>query len=369
MERGIVYKGKGKFAYCGWPSVGKLSNGNLIAVWSGDRLKHVCPMGKTVVAYSRDEGKTWTNPMPAVNTMFDDRDGGVCVRGEKVLITSFNNNYAFQRQDVRWHKSNEKFIPLIDEYTYLMADEADESDVGSSITVSEDGGWTYPTRYLVPITCPHGPIVLKDGRFCYVGTSFCCANKTEGREYNELEHNRIFVMFSDDGYNWTEPKILPKSDDDADITENCEPHVVELNNGELLVHIRVHKKEADAAFGRMHVYQTISSNGVTEWEKPYDIGVNGAPPHLMRHSSGAIVCVYGDRYRGEIGEMAIVSRDEGKSWSKPFVIDGTAENGDMGYPCSVELSDGRIFTLYYQHEKEGEKNYIKYTIWSLDEMK
>ena len=51
--------------------------------------------------------------------------------------------------------------------------------------VSEDGGNTFPKRYEVPISCPHGPIVLKDGRYFYVGRAFGIkeAWRTDKRSY------------------------------------------------------------------------------------------------------------------------------------------------------------------------------------------
>ena len=358
IKRGIVYKPKGKLSYCGWPTISRLQDGNLMAVFSGSRLKHVCPFGKTVACYSRDNGKTWTNPTEIINTPFDDRDGGVAVKGKQVLVTSFNNTLEFQRSDV---ERDAKHKQMINDYCDLFQD-ADVSQVCSSIAVSEDGGYVFGENYSVPITAPHGPIVLKDGRYCYVGTAFrpivCDYSKLA---FKPLE-NGIYCMFSDDGYNWTQPQLVFLNNT---MSTWCEPHVIELENGELLVQIRVQLR-ADESFDKMYIYQTVSSDNITKWSEPVSIGVDGAPPFLLRHSSGAIVCVYGKRTR-PIAEMATISYDEGKTWSEPFVIDGDAENGDMGYPSSIEMEDGSIFTIYYQHEQKGENNYVKYTHWALGE--
>lgn len=358
MKQGIIYKPTGKMSYCGWPTVSKLDDGTLICVFSGARLKHVCPFGKTVACYSRDGGKTWSGPTEIINTAFDDRDGGIAVRGKQVLVASFNNTHAFQRQDV---ERDAKYKTIINDYCDLVEESADLSDVCSSIAVSEDGGYVFATRYPVPISSPHGPIVLKDGRYCYVGRSFRPNNCDFSSLAIQPLEEGIFCAFSSDGYNWTKPEPVFINKTNASW---CEPDVIELENGELLVQIRVQGNEG--SFDKLEIFQTVSQNGITAWSKPVNIGVDGSPPSLMRHSSGAIVCVYGKR-TVPYAEMAIISYDEGKTWSDPIVVDGEAENADMGYPSSVELDDGSILTAYYQHEKKGEDNYVKYTVWTLPE--
>jgi len=49
-----------RFGYFGWPSVARMDDGTLIAGASGLRYRHVCPWGKTVLFFSKDDGKTWS---------------------------------------------------------------------------------------------------------------------------------------------------------------------------------------------------------------------------------------------------------------------------------------------------------------------
>lgn len=362
MSKGIVYKGEGIFSYCGWPTVARLADDTLAVVFSGHRLRHVCTFGETMICYSYDEGKSWTAPSAVVNTRFDDRDGGIAVKGNQVLVTSFNNNYAFQSAHVKANEKDENVRAMIESYIQLNQGVANEDDVGSSITVSEDGGNTFSKRYMMPITSPHGPKVLKDGRYVYVGRAFSINDvyKTAGRVYRELSEG-IYCMFSKDGYTWTDPVAIPLPNEE-DIILNCEPDVIECDDGELLVHIRVQKR--GVSFDDMWIYQTRSKNGCTEWEIPHDIGVQGAPPHLFRHSSGKLVCVYGRR-KTPFAQEAIVSDDDGKTWSMPRCIDGEAASADLGYPSSVELNDGKIMTVYYQRDDGEERPNLKYTVWEL----
>lgn len=361
IRRGVVCEDETLFGYCGWPSVGLLPGGRLAAVFSGNRLKHVCPFGRTVVCYSSDEGKTWTAPSAVINTAFDDRDGGIAVKGEQVLVTAFNNNFAFQLAEAE--HNNDKYTPIIKEYIALNAD-ADEDFVGSCIAVSEDGGKTFGKPYLVPVTAPHGPIVLSDGRYFYVGRSFSIAEKfrTKGRKYDFLPEG-IWCMFSANGYDWSEPQpVYTPKEGDYDLY--CEPHAIQKNNGEVIVQIRV--QNTKGKWGALRTYQTESHGGITGWSEPHDLGIMGSPPHLMRHSSGKLVCVTGRR-EVPYAEQAMISSDDGKTWSAPFAIDDNVATDDMGYPCSVELSDGSILTVYYQKKTAQSKAGIYYTVWKIPE--
>ena len=63
------------------------------------------------------------------------------------------------------------------------------------------------------------------------------------------------------------------------------------------------------------------------------------------------------------GERAIVSDDFGKSWSKEIILRDDGPTHDLGYPCSIELPGGDIFTIYYQQCAPGENTSLLYTRW------
>ena len=75
-----------------------------------------------------------------------------------------------------------------------------------------------------------------------------------------------------------------------------EPHVVELPDGRWMGAIRTHNEEMDPAFT---VFITYSDDKGKTWSKPKGIGVDGSPPHLMVHSSGAVICSYSCRTDGK----------------------------------------------------------------------
>ncbi|MBO5926510.1 MAG: exo-alpha-sialidase [Clostridia bacterium] len=373
MQKGIVYKGDGIFDYCGWPTVARINENTLAVAFSGNRLRHVCPFGRTMICYSYDDGKTWTNPMAVVNTKFDDRDGGVVANGKQVLVSSFNNNYNYQLKSIEWHynshghnEKTENEEVMIKKYIELNKD-VNEDDVGSSLTISEDGGKTFPTRIIVPITSPHGPKVLADGSYVWVGHPFRIEKQfcVPGHKYRNFLPEAIYCSFSKDGYEWSDPIRLPSPPEEN--IRPFEPDVIQLKNGELLVQIRGVIKNTAGLIG-MHLYQTVSSENMTKWSTPVYVGVPASPPHLFRHSSGTLISAVTNR-NGPYEEQILLSDDEGATWKGPYSIDSEAPDSDIGYPSTVELLDGRLLTVYYHHDKKGEANYLKYTIWSLDELK
>jgi hypothetical protein len=71
--------------YFAWPTVARLQNGKIAVVASGFRCRHICPFGKTIISYSLDNGESYTLPAPVIDTVLDDRDGGIVPFGEKML--------------------------------------------------------------------------------------------------------------------------------------------------------------------------------------------------------------------------------------------------------------------------------------------
>lgn len=139
-----------------------------------------------------------------------------------------------------------------------------------------------------------------------------------------------------------------------------EPHAVELDDGTILGVVRAQGKEVDFGFT---MYQTISNDGGKTWSEMVPMHICGSPPQLIKHSSGAVILVYGRRAE-PFGERAIITKDGGKTWSDEITLCETTPC-DLGYPASVELSDGSILTVYYQqYEREGFPS-ILYTKWEL----
>ena len=108
-----------------------------------------------------------------------------------------------------------------------------------------------------------------------------------------------------------------------------------------------------------------SNDGGQSWSEPRSLGY-GAPPHLLRHSSGVLILTYGYR-KEDVGQRVGISRDEGQSWEWDWIIRNDAPDWDLGYPSTVELGDGSLFSVYYQKFAAGEHCSLLWSRWQLPE--
>jgi sialidase-1 len=166
---------------------------------------------------------------------------------------------------------------------------------------------------------------------------------------NAGEQARVLVTRSSDkGLTWHDPVTV--AFDPLGCFEFDEPSLVYLPSGKLICMIRVHRYP-ELEYG-YYLYQSESTDLGKTWTAPVKTPIWGHPPHIIRLQSGKLLCVYGYR-RPAFGIRACLSHDEGKTWdlANELILRADSVDGDCGYPTSVQLADGRIFTIWYMSEK------------------
>ena len=348
---------KERYGYFGWPSIARTDDGVLFVAASGFRFDHVCPWGKSVVTQSKDNGQTWSHPRVVNNSPLDDRDCGLLsLGGNKLLLSWFSSDI---RRHYEWARnayglSDEEQKRWEDVFA-TWSDEVVEKWKGSWIRTSVDGeAWGDPVR--LPVSAPHGPIRLRSGRLFYLGKGYFVPGK-------EVPKYVGAVVSDDEAKTWVEAGRVPFPDD-SDPDHFCEPHAVELPSGKIIGLLRYVNNE-HGRYSNFSMFQTESSDGGETWSTAKYLGVKGSPPHLVRHSTGALVCVYS--YRMEpLGNRAMISWDDGATWESDWILEDQAPPRDHGYPASVELPDGRLFTVSYQRTSVEDKNCgLVWTLWDL----
>lgn len=347
--------------YNGWPTVGLRSNAQLVVVWSGGREGHVCPFGRVESMVSRDGGENWSWPRVLCDTALDDRDAGVLeTRKGTLLVTTFISE-AYDAARIRQGLKGER------EEKWRRFDQAGRpaelaAVLGPKMLRSTDGGVTWSAPYDVPVNSPHGPFQLANGRLLFAGIT------AVGKGGYTRPGERIVGVWesADEGATWKLlGRIPPRGKENPE--DYHELHGVEAANGRLIVHIRSHAGETADAPNRktLQTLQTESDDGGRTWSEPHAIGVPGYPSHLRRLRDQRLLMSHTDR-RKPFEIQVRVSTDHGGSWSGPMTLTSNTHSGDMGYPSTVELSDGTLLTVWYERTPESPQAVLRQARWTLD---
>ena len=337
------------FGYFGWPTVIRTGEDGLLVGSSGFRTQHIDPFGKTVIFASKDSGRRWGAPAVINDSPIDDRDVGLLdLGGGRVLATWFSQDTRVELAGRDWSADSQRIDlnPVLNSWD----DDVVERNCGSFVRIRDASG-RWGRRTAVAVSSPHGPVRLSDGRILYVGRVY-----TRGPSSSGGQHVSVRAIVSADGEHWETLSELPTPAGTGNAFF-CEPHAVELPSGRILVMLRAEPQFA--------IYQCHSDDAGKSWSTPKFV-VCGSPPHLLRHSSGALICTYGYRSPG-YGQRVLLSRDDGKSYEQ-WILRDDGVDSDLGYPSTVELSDGTLYSVYYQRPAPGMlNNGILSSRWELPE--
>ena len=355
-----VIRGEGpEFNYFAWPSIARTKDNRIIVGASGFRRRHICPYGKAVIIESDDEGKTYGPIRTVIDTCLDDRDCGLLSFGDSgLIVTSFNNSVAFQQEYAQKLKDEEQKHMFLSHLAAITPEE-EKRDIGATFRISYDNGRTFGELHKSPVRNPHGPMELQNGEILWCGTEFSAMDS-----YSVDKGIQCYQLDPTSG-NMIKRGEIPAIYDGEDQLISTEPYMIELPSGKLICHIRGEGEKKD--FKQFTLFQSVSNDCGRTWSMPQQIIEHrgGAPAHLLYHSSGALVSVYG--YRQSPYEIrAIISYDEGESWKNPIVLyDTGGGSGDIGYPMSIEADNGEIITVFYSRENKYTPAVIKQVRWKI----
>ena len=333
--------------YHGWPTLVRRKNGQLIVAYSGGREDHVCPFGRVEIIRSSDNGETWSWPEIVMDSPIDDRDAGLCETADGTLLLTTFTSLAFQETRKRSASWPADKIARWDAVNRRASNADFESLLGTWMLRSTDGGLSWSKPYRVPLNSPHGPSVVANGRLLYAGKQLWETGKKVG-----------LCESTDDGKSWKWLSDIPTRPGDTAV-EYHELHQAQAAEGKLIVHIRNHSPQ-----NHRETLQCESRDGGKSWSIPATIGVWGLPSHLLRLRDGSLLMSYGYR-RAPFGNQARISRDEGRTWSEPLTISEDGIGGDLGYPSTVELADGKLLTVWYELRKDSPRSVLRMARWSL----
>ncbi|MCK0190927.1 sialidase family protein [Arenibacter sp. F20364] len=303
-----------------------------------------------VLARSLDGGETWKLEDPGV--------------GDGDLVVPDNGSYhGLIRKDV---KAPEPIPAEQIDFTHpnlaFTVRMTDHHGAESRIWYSYDRGkdWKGPfglPNFGTPGIGARTDYIIDSRNECMLFLNAAKANGKEGRVMG--------VKTIDGGENWNFVSWIGPEPDGFSIM----PASVRISDTEILVTTR--RREESGRFIDAYLSQ---DNGAT-WQplaNPVENCGQGNPPAMVKMKDGRICLIYGyraleediknNRDKSEI--RAKISKDNGKTWSKDYVLRDDGSGKDLGYPRVVQRPDGKIVSLYYFMDKEtGPERYIAATIW------
>jgi len=313
-----------------FPGVARMRNGDLVVVYREASIHMDDPEGKIGLSRSTDGGRSWLPRVTAVDRAgIDDRDPAI-----------------FQMSDG---------TAILTSADYLC--------------VSRDNGFTWGEPRSTPVFGPRGAVEDEEGHIVYGGLRRCVQRElTEiGGRAVRLQANEAYRS-RDKGVSWESAGVATYTvyaPGAHDFIWYDEPFMCVMPRRYWVFAARV---ELDG-FARV----IRSSDRGATWDPIITTPVWGYPQHLLPLRDGRLLMSYGYR-RHPYGVRACLSNDGGKTWdlSNEVVLrmDGGNPGGqrgrvgdtDLGYPASIELDGGKIFTVYY-HNSGGSNCYIAGTFW------
>lgn len=121
--------------------------------------------------------------------------------------------------------------------------------------------------------------------------------------------------------------------------------VLEKKDGSLAMYIRT----------RYGIAVSLSYDGGKNWVEPFDSKLGGPNSRffIRRLKSGRILLINHKNFNGRNNLTAMISEDDGKTWSDGLLLD---ERDEISYPDAVEGEDGFIYITYDRERGFFERN-------------
>jgi BNR repeat-like domain len=297
-----------------FPTVTRLQNDDLVTVYY-ESPGHVDPLGRVAMVRSRDSGRTWTPPAVIVDRV------GVNHRDPSVMQTR-------------------RGTLLVNYFLYF-----DGRSLGVFVIRSTDSGahWSEPIAVGTSLAGPATSAKIAELDNGDLLIPIAGGRAGDGRIRAAVVRSR------DDGRTWPRASEALIADDPS--IDFVEPALVAMARGEIVAAVGSERGAEN------HSFETRSRDYGRTWSRPAKAPMAGNASDLLRveipgRRTPAIVHAWGDRSRqfgdGRPTVMALqASPVEMPMGPVKVLYHGHCLWGDESYPSTVQLKDGRLFTVFY----------------------
>jgi len=231
--------------------------------------------------------------------------------------------------------------------------------------------WTAPKRF-PPVPAANGNHLAKHAGVCRSGLIELPDGRllmpSKATERPEAEH--VYFGMMRISHNMGETWEYGGRIAEDPVAHFSEPAIYRAPSGRILVIFRCHANQLqdeslplrDRQYNsRFQALVTSDDDGET-WT-PWKRSVHGYPAHMLGLRDGRIFLTVGTRWKGQAGCLARVLDPEGTELetapiyetvpdletTPDVIIQSDSLSHDCGYPWSVELNDGRVLVVYWNH--------------------
>ena len=364
MEHETVYRKKGKFA--GWPAnYGMWAWGDEIVVGftecthqagAGFHARTPNLPAYPLQARSRDGGRTWqAEPMPAPSPgqrgfsadehmIPESRVGTAIEMGMEPLPRPCPGNIDFTHPD----------------FALMAARTGLGTGTLAWFYVSYDRACSWLGPYALPMFGLPGVEARTD--YLVNSAGDCMIFLTASRDDGDEGAGVFMARTTDAGASFDFVSWVAASPEHRLLM----PASVRLDTQTIVTAIRCIAADRDfeSAASWIDLYES-TDNGST-WHylgRPApDTGSGGNPPAMIRLRDGRLCLTYGYR-AAPFGIHARLSEDGGKTWGSVIHLRDDGGCSDLGYPRTIQRSDGTLVTVYYFNDHPATERYIAATLW------
>jgi hypothetical protein len=352
---------------------------------TNDDVRHISYQSRSVCLLQRstDMGKTWPRQNEIV--LFDhtiSKQQKEFLANNKNSSTKnynmFDKNSVFFFANTMQYPIDSTFTPELLEYRSIDRGRTWAEQPIPVVPPSIDDETTISKQNTPIIQMPDGKTLLGSFWVAHALRREAGAKYTDG--------SAIFYS-KDQGKSWhfLSRPVRDRSGDGMFIYET----LFLAQNGDLhlyAVHLSNHGVNVDGVKNAINL--CVSKDGGKTWTDPVPITGKGADawgvvddsqatykivyraPWPIQLKDGRILVVF-TRRKMPAGIGGIISSDEGKTWSKEFVIRNDAKLWDEGYPVGTQLTDGRVFIAYYfnspdEKNKQGGTRFIAGSFFTIN---
>jgi len=357
--------------YCGpGPAVVVFPDGEMAAVfrrhrsWTKEVLRaHVHPTTEQCLIRSTDGGETWSSTPRVFMGGGQCAVAGLLKDGTMLFVTHRQESVPIQQAHLLVDGVTTEVAKMVEaDRRAGLIDPADQMETrrrhwpafsaGTEIWRSDDRGdsWNGPAWVgEVPDLPPlaeglHAPVHLRG--FPQELSNGDVVLPVQGRGIGS-----ILAASTDGGNTWHYRGVAAPNQKGESTHAFNEWSVYETAAGDLVGFVRSGRPSEE---GGGYLWTVRSKDKGFTWSEPKQEEVWGHPYFALRLPSGNVMIVYGYR-REPYGIRCRVLDPEctDPSGADEFVLRDDGGGVDVGYPHATVMPDGRVFIIYYYHDREG----------------